>query len=251
VTPDSQFSKGAGVRPLWALALVPLLVSFAAKPAAAQEQALDDSDRQLLEDLAAPAHATREAATRKLLQRDTLEVDQLRAWLEAATELEQRHRLLNVAGHHAYRRMRAGRFDRPQRGAIGVQHRPALGPRPGADPRAVVAIYNTLPGFPGYAHLEPGDMIVALNGEAFARRNGEQFAQQVTAFEKGQTISVTVIRDGQRQTIEFELAGAQALGAMYGGTEGDQQRPAYRRQWLGQRAELLDGLDQPPILGKD
>ena len=215
----------------------------------------------------------REAATLDLLRDDRITTDLVLRWYAQATSLEARHRLADIALHHLLRELRerppgapgapgapeAEPLDprqpqrraaiqnlRPVNGSIGILH--ALvdaGDVRGLDTPAVRAI-QTLPGFPGFSHLLPGDLIVGVDGRSFGEElQPELFTNLVQQRDPGQTMRLSVLRDGQPLEVVIPLAEASSLASMY--LMSEQLAPKYAG--LAQRlADRLAALHPTPTL---
>lgn len=206
--------------------------------------AAQPADRAVLQGLASDDYATRQRMTEQLLRDDQLTVDRVTTLYAAAETPEQRHRLLDVARHHAIRQMRRDAFDQPgDRGAVGMTHRrDALPPGavPGLDTPAVEVI-QPMPGFPAYAHLRRGDLVIALDGEPLYREQTmSHFNRVLQSHKPGQELDMTIHRDGQRLELTLRLAAFETLNLVYNPTLPDMMlRSPFREQWLNARAELL------------
>lgn len=174
-----------------------------------------DPDAALLAALSSPDFDEREAATRGLLTDEQRDLPSLqRLWNEAST-VEARHRLLGVIRHLFLVEQAQAMFPAGGRGAIGVSHRTlseAAGPMTGAQ------VVTTLPGFPGHAYLQAGDVITAVEGRPLRAGEGvEVLSERVQQLEQGQVVSLSVWRDGRGREVAFPLGSMNALVAMYGG----------------------------------
>jgi len=201
-------------RPMVAiLALLAVMLGMVSA-AMAQDVELSEKRQQLVDQLGHESYAKRQAATRTLMRGPSLSDAQLRAMLERAASAEQHHRLLQVAKHQTIRSFRRNNFDRPQKGALGIRHhaRPAMA-RPEGEGAAVVVV-ETIVGFPGHSHFEPGDQIIAINGQPVPdNADDEHLPRRITQFRKGEKLRLTLLRRGERRRMELTLAGSDALGA--------------------------------------
>lgn len=208
--------------------------AFAASPAPAQ------SPMDLLAQLDAPDYPTRQAAMEQLLAGPDLTPRQWQELMAAADSPEQRHRILAAARHHLLRRLRQAEFPDRHNGSLGViQHVPSpaeqqvIG-RPG------IIVSSTLPGFPAYAHLRPGDLIIALNDVVIGENiNDENFQSLVRMNEAGKQVTLRIVRDGQEIERSFALASLEALTRMYERTDvGLTAR--FEERWRQLRGELMN-----------
>lgn len=214
-------------------------------PIAAAQAQPSTSPAAVLEALGSPDYATRQRATQRLLQDDQLTTADLAPLLEAAATAEQRHRLLAAARHHAIRALLEDQIRAPGPGAIGLTHQLLPGGSVPGVQTAAVQVLQTLPGFPGHAYLEPGDLIVAFDHQPMPADMGiEQFQAMIQARRSGDPVHLTVLRDGQRVTVEFKLANAAALQTAYDG-QTLQLRAALRARWLTIRDKLLAATPTP------
>lgn len=211
----------------------------ATQPAATQPAAARlPNDAAILKALDAKDYFIRQQATDQLLQDKALTLGRLKHLYSRATSLEQRHRLLNVARHWLLRQAAKEAFPPPGTGALGLSHRalPA-GAAPGLD-RAAVEVLATLPGFPAYAWLHPGDLITGINGRPLtADTTAEGFRLAIQNLQDGDAISLNVHRRGKDLTVRFTLGSGMALGAMY--IPGNLQlTPDFLAKWAALRQTL-------------
>ena len=116
------------------------------------------------------------------------------------------------------------------RGYMGIRPQPvtdALKKAMGLDDNKGVLVADVIDGQPAdKAGIESGDVIVAVNGE---KSDGiEQFRKQVADFAPGSSISVAIVRDGERMTKRVTLATFPD-GEQQASATGEEQ-PA---EWLG------------------
>ena len=113
-----------------------------------------------------------------------------------------------------------------------------------------------MPGFPGYAALRPGDLIVAINGQtARGIRHRELvtnwLSRRIGFHRPGDTLTLTIVRDNQAISLPIVCAQGRALEAMYTsrGLEASFRERPYTEKWLAARAELTAGLmPEPKVL---
>lgn len=133
--------------------------------------------REAIDQLDAPSWEARERATRTLLD-SRLELDDLYAALsDAAIGPERRQRLLGIT---------LERIVNGPRGALGV--RMDLGREDGPG----VRITATIPGMPAERHLEPDDLVVAIDGRAVNDR--EDLVRTVQGMAPGDPVRVEALR---------------------------------------------------------
>ncbi|MEZ6190320.1 MAG: PDZ domain-containing protein [Phycisphaerales bacterium] len=182
----------------------------------------------------------RQAETRRLLADDALTQDDLNHLYSSSSTLEQRHRLLLIARHHMISRLMQERLgDQAGPGSMGLSHQVVQVAVPGeASPRTGVLVVMTLPGFPAYALLEPGDIIVDFAGEPIPQNmTPTQFQQTIKTFQNGQSVGLVVIRDGAAEDILFRLGPGQGLGEVYD-TGGVTLKEPYETSWSNLRANM-------------
>lgn len=228
------------------MALITALINA---PAVAQPaEPLDPS--VVLGQLNEPDYAAREDATRRLLQDQTIPLDDLRALYSRAETPEQRHRVMDVFRHHALRTMRERSFDETDAApAVGFSHEvlPA-GSMPGIDGPAI-HVSATLPGFPAHAFLESGDLIVSVDEQPLPDEVvTERFTQVLQRYRAGQMITLGVVRRGERLRMQLRLAGMDALEQIYADNSPPSLRPPFLQQWTAMQTRLLAEVLPPPVL---
>jgi S1-C subfamily serine protease len=98
-----------------------------------------------------------------------------------------------------------GHVDHAYLGVQGVTLDAAVAERYGVDADAGAVIVGVEPSGPAaQAGLQPGDTVVAVDDEAIASM--EDLTARIQRADVGSTIAVTVLRDGDRQTVETTLA---------------------------------------------
>lgn len=265
------------------LLTIPLLIAIPAKGQAAgdgaapvqrgiadQAQAAPLTQDELVARLDDADFATRALAEQHLLARTELSSEALRQYLLQSTSEEQRHRLMRLARHHVLREIREQQFgpdakpgqdgaviapDLHEAAAIGFSYEPTANNNDAALTPAGIAVVSTMPGFPGHAYLRRGDIITAVDGQT-AKHIQHQFmatswvAQRIAAHRPGQTIEITVFRDGRSVTLAFACAQASALKAMYStnGAAIAVLNPPYTERWQQARNKLAADLPQPKRL---
>jgi hypothetical protein len=207
-----------------------------------------ESDTDLLAQLNDEDYLVRMDATHRLLADEGLSAEDLDRLFAASETPEQRHRLLRVARHHVIRRMIDQNFgELAGPGSMGLSHHAVrvTGPDGEAD-RTGVMVVMTLPGFPAYALLEPGDVIVNFAGEPIPERMSpsQQFPNMIRKHQAGDTIELTVMRNGRPKPLRLKLCQGQALTQVYD-RDGVTLNEPYRSQWAGERVRLQALTDEP------
>lgn len=210
-------------------------------------------------------YAMRQSAEAHLLTDNTLDRGTLRQLVTQSKSDEQRFRLIRVAEHHIMRIEREAsfggdqpvivdRFNRviPAAGAIGFSYMPELTqPHPLTGTPGVV-VTATMPGFPGHAHLRPGDLVVAIDGRTARPHTNvtSWLSDTIGSHAPGEDITVTIVRDEQLVRLHIACAQAQALGEMYTSNGRDaafRERP-YSDIWRNAQQQLTQDLPKPKAL---
>lgn len=145
--------------------------------AALRGRGVPDAIRTAIAALDAPSWDDRERATRMLLEA-RLELEDLYASLaDPSIGAERRERLVGIT---------LERIVNSPRGALGV--RMDLGREDGVG----VRITATIPGMPAERHLEPDDLVVAIDGRAVNDR--EDLVRSVQAMAPGDEVRVEALR---------------------------------------------------------
>jgi hypothetical protein len=219
---------------LWAVVMVWLAVPRLIAAPVGQEW---------LADLASDDFETRQHASGQLLTDDLLSPQDAAALFALAKTPEQRHRLMAVARHHFVERLRTARFPADNRGSIGIvprgmsrQQLPSLG-------RSAIRVVHTFPGFPGYAYLEPGDLILTVDDQSMpdnsdAEQLGQRFVSMIQNFRATDTVRFSVWRNGETLLLTFRLAGSDALRALYHPHDQSLQ-PPFADEWAHFRDQML------------
>ena len=220
-----------------------------APPGGAESAGGGASLDQLIDQLDAPEYAHRESATTTLMQRDNLSDDRLARALRNADSPEQRHRLTDIAMHRFYHRMNPGGVPRDQGvGSIGIDlsERNTVHPdhHPGLEQTAIL-ISGTKPGFPGYVHLRPGDLILAIDGEPFPEDlTWQDISERIKEYRAGQPITLDILRDGERRQVRFRLASYLRLSQVYNNRLPRGINPASYPPWRQHLRSML-GEESP------
>jgi len=211
-----------------------------------------DTDQDLLASLGSSDYAQRQEATERLLRDETITTQQIVLLFAQAESYEAKHRLLDVCRHHVIRRARTNRLPDKGKGAIGVAHHALLADQVPSLNRAVVFVNQTFAGFPGYAYLRPGDLILAINDQTIpnhftAEQVSREFVSMVQSHQAGLPVQLTIYRDGQTMPISFRLANATSLQQVYSRGATILQKPFFKR-WATARQALLNTGPDPPRL---
>ena len=239
----------------------PVVNPWAERPRAEAVAALDHAE-----------FAVRESAQAYLLTDNTLGKDALLKLIEQAKSPEQRQRLLQLAEHHVMRELRERDFglaaqrpleadpanfpqQRDRSASIGYSYDPVLAHENPQAQLPGVRVVATMPGFPGHAHLRQGDIIVQINGRGPSMHHTENDITdwvkiQIASKQAGQTIGVTVLRDGKPLAIQMVCAEGAALNRMYttDAFEAASRLEPYRRAWEQARDELTAKTPKPKRL---
>jgi len=241
-----------------------------AAPAAGGEQTPEQaedrwaglSQKQLVALLDDASYVTRCEAEWRLLTDNTLGSDELRQYMLASVSEEQRYRLLRIARHHVLRVIREERFSNPgapdavigDRASIGFSYEPAMNIRSDSE-QPGVAVMATMPGFPGYAYLQPGDIIIAVDDQAAGMIQHQfiattWFTDRIAVHNPGDRIKISVMRGDKKLDFEMPCAESAALKEMYtsNGAAVATLSEFYLKQWLLARAKLIAELPEPKTL---
>ena len=218
----------------------------------AQDNRLNADDAQVLADLGSEDFALRQYVTQRMLQDNGLTQDDLDRLFAKSQTPEQRHRLLRIARHHDIRRMIDARFqDQASSGSMGLSHavvrvQVAEDEKSTAESRAGIMAALTLPGFPAYATMDPGDVIIEFDGQPMPDKvTGPMFQQMIQGRRAGDTIDLTIVRSGVVDRIEMTLSNSQALGEVYH-SSGVVLNSPYREQWAKTREAMLSLINNEP-----
>lgn len=187
----------------------------------------------------------RERALGELLTDESVAPEELILFYKEAQNPEQRNRLRGAYQHHVIRRMRVRSFgDASGGGSIGIAHAAVAAGGLPQFKRSAVRVVRCFPGFPGYAYLRAGDLIVAVGGQAVpamsqAREIETWFVERIKEHQAGAVVELTVERDGRAVGVTFQLASVAALQGMYRDRDMALQEP-FLSQWKAAR-DLLVG----------
>lgn len=201
----------------------------------------------VLERLTSDEFVVREQALLELYKRADFDQN-IEAWLRQTDSVEQKHRLVDAAKHHAIAQYAEANFELAGPGAMGVSHRimPA-----GQPDLPVVYVADTLPGFPAHACLRPNDAILELAGQPVTRDiDQEMFANIIQQHQAGDKVGLVILRRGERMKIEIALASLQALKGIYRTSDdrGTYFAPAAAKHWIQVRNRLSEFCPKPATL---
>ena len=163
------------------------------------------------------SYVIRLKATQTLLGDESLDTQSLVPHFEKAKSLEQRHRLADIIHHRVLSDYVKKNLNDDGEGAIGTTLQPALTADYMPDLNTpAVRVGQPRAGFPAYASLLPGDLIVALDGKPFpASSNPRAVESSLTTSIKGtplgRKINVSVHRDGTTTIISIRVGSLSAL----------------------------------------
>ena len=211
-------------------------------------QARDLDAQAVLAELASPAFDQREAATRALLQAPAVEAESLKHLFAQSTEPEQRQRLLTVAMHHLVSQLAAARTLADEPGSLGLVHQTVQAGAITDLHQPAVQVLATLPGFPAFSHLQLGDLILAVDGQAFTEDlTAEVFRDAIKGKQAGELIHLTLWRQGEQLEARFKLGSLLALQSIYDPASMG-LREQYAQQWVSLRDQLLALAPKPAAL---
>jgi hypothetical protein len=227
-----------------AIILMVLMLSAAAARAAIDEAAL-------LRDLQSPDYAVRDAASQRMLEDESLGQADFRRLYAAAVTPEQRQRLLDAARHHF---LRAAQEDATKLGgasSMGLTLLPLVpaGEIAGIDQPAA-RVGATYPGFPAYAQLKPGDLILTIDGREVpdAEAGGiPAFIERIKAHPLDRPLNITGLRGGEPFAVTMKPASRTALQTIYS-ADGAELRAELEEGWMKERRELEKLAPAAPAL---
>ncbi len=206
-----------------------------------------DSD-QVLHHLSDDDFQIRQEMTFQLLLDDSLSLNTVASWYDAAQTPEQKHRLLAVARHHALRHLRLSRARAHDTGAIGLTHDIILPSEHHELKTPAIHVMHTLAGFPGHLHLRPGDLIVAFDGNPLPEDLGRAgFNKLIQSRSAGQVVEMTLLRDRQRLAVWLRLAGLSELTSFYDPSSLELRQP-FNGQWHQIRSAIISGRPLPGFM---
>jgi len=221
---------------------------------AASRHALSETYRDAMRKMRSSSYADREEATRTLLADTDLTLERIDQLRTVATTPEQQQRLSRLAEHHLIREMwQSARIDnQPPHLGICVEavlpemdHRLAT---PAVHVRAVMI------GFPANGLIEPGDLIVAMDGRPIAHhgspiKTAAAFEQKVQEKRVGQLIRLKVLRDAGSHTVRYRLPSKTAVQIFFNPSTGDMHPNTQAlRDLLGMRDRLMEMVEPAAVL---
>ena len=205
-----------------------------------------DDESVLLARLGNSQFVVRQEATETLLRDEGLTLDAIGDLYRRAPGEEQRQRLLAVARHHMLRQIAVTHFHDGKKGGIGITLTAAVTASDSSDLRQPgVRVTGVLAGFPGYAHLRTGDVILLLDRAPVA--DAKSFGAQVQRKRPGEPVNLTVLRDGKRVAVRFNLFHVGAMQKMYN-PQFTRLRTPYSNAWRQTRLSLESGVPDRPLL---
>lgn len=218
------------------------------------QAAQEANAKALIDRLGVDSFDTREKATESLMLLNGLNDALVAAALRESTG-EKRHRLVNIAMHHFYKRLgeshrlpipgglqRSGQaeavgaigIDTPDTNLIRADQHPGL-------EHAGWLITGTRPGFPGFVHLRSGDIITGLENQPFTDDLDQgYFIDMIQQYRFGETMALNVMRRDKRIVVKMVI-GAKArlmFVAEQLAASGD-QRPQMFGPWREHLGNLL------------
>lgn len=177
-------------------------------------------DAATLAALDAEAWPVRDAATIRLLRDETLTPEEIAKAFSQPLSAEQRLRLMLVAEHHVIRVMAQRMVLGPTKASLGVALEWLVPEEVAELGRPGVRVEATLPGFPAFGVLQVGDLIVAINGQGIdpsvmGEAMVQVFRDRIQNHTAGQTLALSLIRDGKPESIHVKLGSLEAMRALY------------------------------------
>ncbi|MAG17068.1 MAG: PDZ domain-containing protein [Pirellulaceae bacterium] len=205
-------------------------------------------DARLMGQLSRFDYASRQRARKRLLLRDDLTEQGYKRLIDQAKFPEQRHRILDAARHHMLRKSIVRDFQGHVPGSLGVRLHEASDEATLRAGAPAVRLGATMPGFPAYASIEPGDLLVAVNQQNIpvgkTARSGlaEVVSQMIRTNIADREITLTVFRRGRLVDVRVTLAPYNALDSRTQKsifTPYGHLRPKYQLEWRELRARLV------------
>jgi hypothetical protein len=159
--------------------------------------------------LHAPTWAERQAADETLLRQPPAARVLVEQALSADADPETRGRLESIA-LHLYLKEQT-----PTTGAASILGitLPPLAPDPDAQAPGSIMVVSVLPGFNAAEVLKPGDLILAIDGEALPpRTSAETFRDLVNPRPPNGPLHLRIKREGQVMTVDVQPAGIDEPG---------------------------------------
>ena len=217
---------------------------------------------QAVELLGHEDYAVREHAQTYLLRDDTIDRQVLRELLLNSKNLEQRQRLIQIAEHHIMRIVREELFGAGNDGdarfhpaSVGFSYNALLADENPLANRIGLIVKATMPGFPAFAYLKPGDLIVGVDGQAVPSFTGitQWLSERISRYQAGDTMRFTVVRNGKTINLTLVCAQRTALNQMYDtdAVNAASRSEAFNRIWAKAYEQLTRDLPGPAILKAD
>lgn len=219
-------------------------------------QALPDKDLVALIDmLDDDDFEVREAGTTALMLRQDFDDIHMVGALRGATSPEMRHRLTEVAMHRYFQRINPGQGGPiPDSGSLGVDIEPRNIVRPDQYAQLkhpAMLISKTKPGFPAFALLRSGDMIIAIAGKPFPDDLDQAtFIAMIQEYNPGEVMQLTVLRRGKEVSVPVRLDSRHRLEQVHQRIM-DVADPAMYAPWQVYLANMLDADDPDPVIRID
>lgn len=209
--------------------------------------------RQLVDRLDAADYQQREAAKTELMVRQGVADDRLAEALSQSDSPERRHRLRDILMHRFFRRLNPTDVPRDQgNGALGVTFRRVpFRESDGEGQHQVMLVTRPHPGFPAYAKLKAGDLILGVGDHRFTNAvDNIDFQDAITRYDAGETITFTVLRDGREMRIPVTLDSYRRLEEVKQRADDftDPPNPALYPRWLQHYRSLVGEVDEAPLV---
>jgi len=207
------------------------------------------------------ADARREAAALNVI------IEDMATLYREATTPERRNRLIDIARHHFVSLMRLKEWPGKRSAALGVIQsaimpqdvpepvRQAIQETFGKEDAPVIRVVNTLPGFPAYGQLEPGDLVVKVNGQFLPVGQNTQdtsghFGRTILAQSQHDEMRLTIWREDRFVPVTVELASSDAIRNLYEPTNS-QLLPQFQARWIHFRERMMATGQPEPALEID
>lgn len=177
-------------------------------------------DMAILSGLSNDNYEAREAMSQQLLSDETMTDDRINRLYARASSPEARQRLMDVALHHLLWRLAREQFGRSERASLGVNLGAIESPSTG---QAATYVNRTLPGFPAFVALKPGDLILSIDGKrSEGRATGPVnfLIAEIQSRRPGDTVLLEIRRSGQDLKQKVTLSNFDALDTMYSNQDG-------------------------------
>ena len=196
--------------------------------------------------------ANREAATTALMLRQDFDDVHMVAALRGAKTPEMRHRVTQIAMHRYFQRLNpATPGGAGDTGSLGVDIEPRNVIRPDQQPglkHPAMLIGKTKPGFPAFAMLRPGDLVLSINGKTFPDDLDQtDFIGMIQQHQPGDVMNLEVLRNGNKLAIPVRLDSRQRLERVHTMIL-DVLDPSMYAPWQVYFANMLDMDDPDPVI---